>query len=193
MTYNEKKSLYESIMKDVAKTVKRRLDEEFKAPEKTTAEKLFGMDKKYAERVAAAEAKYYKEHAQPFINRVKGATTMEELLNISIDMAADGFKFPVAGMLRGGVDVQDAQLKNIVWMSYDREGSETAESLSRLEKKSNNVTNDYMVYTYYYSWRFWIANIIRCLVFWKDPYGQEANEKIKEYIKNIAPKVPIVR
>ena len=27
MTYNEKKSLYESIMKDVAKTVKRRLNE----------------------------------------------------------------------------------------------------------------------------------------------------------------------
>lgn len=28
MTYNEKKSLYESIMKDVAKTVKRRLNED---------------------------------------------------------------------------------------------------------------------------------------------------------------------
>ena len=29
MTYNEKKSLYESIMKDVAKTVKRKLNESF--------------------------------------------------------------------------------------------------------------------------------------------------------------------
>ena len=193
MTYNEKISLYESVMKEIAKTVKRRLNEEFKAPEKTTAEKLFGMDKRYAKRVAAAEAEYYKEHAQPFISRIKHATTMQDLLNISIDMAADGFKFPVAGMLRGDVDVQNAQLKNIVWMSYDRESTESAESLARLENENNNVTNDYMVYTYYYSWRFWIANIIRCLMFWKDPYSQEANEKIKDYIKNIAPKTPIVR
>ena len=29
MTYNEKKSLYESIMKDVAKTVKRKINEDF--------------------------------------------------------------------------------------------------------------------------------------------------------------------
>ena len=29
MTYNEKKSLYESIMKDVAKTVKQHLNEKF--------------------------------------------------------------------------------------------------------------------------------------------------------------------
>ena len=29
MTYNEKKSLYESIMKDVAKIVKRRINEQF--------------------------------------------------------------------------------------------------------------------------------------------------------------------
>jgi hypothetical protein len=81
-------------------------------------------------------------------------------------------------------------------MSYDREGEETAESLSRLEKnsqESGSVANDYMIYTYYYSWRFWIANIIRCLVFWKDPYGAEANEKVKEYIKKIAPYTPIIR
>ena len=180
-------------MSEVSETIRRRLNEEFKAPEKTTAEKLFGMDKKYAERVAAAETQYYKEHAKPFIERVKMATSMEELLSISKDMLADGFKFPVAGMLRNAFSAQEAKLKNIVWMSYDREGSETAESLSRLEEKNNNVTNDYMVYTYYYSWRYWIANIIRCLVFWKDPYGQEANEKVSEYIKKIAPKTPIVR
>jgi len=29
MTYNEKKSLYESIMKEVAKTVKRKINEDF--------------------------------------------------------------------------------------------------------------------------------------------------------------------
>ena len=66
MTYNEKKSLYESIMSEVSKFVNKKLNEEFKAPEKTTAEKLFGMDKKYAARVAAAEAEYYKEYAERY-------------------------------------------------------------------------------------------------------------------------------
>jgi hypothetical protein len=32
MTYNEKKSLYESIMKEVAKTVKKRINESFYVP-----------------------------------------------------------------------------------------------------------------------------------------------------------------
>ena len=109
------------------------LNEEFVAPQKTAAEKLFGMDKKYAARVAAAEAEYYKEHAKPFIERVKSAVTMAQLLSISKEMAKDGFKFPVAGML-DGTDWQSATLENIRWMSYDREGEETAESLSRLEK-----------------------------------------------------------
>ena len=195
MTYNEKKSLYESIMSEVSKFVNKKLNEEFKAPEKTTAEKLFGMDKKYAARVAAAEAEYYKESAKPYIEQVKAATTMAQLLKISKDMAKDGFKFPVAGML-DGTDWQSATLDNIRWMSYDREGEETAESLSKLEKndRSNgSFANEYMVYTYYYSWRFWVANIIRCLIFWKNPYGPEANEKVKEYIQKIAPHTPIIR
>jgi hypothetical protein len=81
-------------------------------------------------------------------------------------------------------------------MSYDREGEETAESLSKLEKNdrgNGSFANEYMVYTYYYSWRFWVANIIRCLIFWKNPYGPEANEKVKEYIQKIAPHTPIIR
>ena len=32
MTYNEKKSLYENIMKEVAKTVKKRINESFYVP-----------------------------------------------------------------------------------------------------------------------------------------------------------------
>ena len=54
MTYEEKKSIYEGIMKEVAKIVKNRLNEEFVAPKMTATEKLFGMDKKYAARVAAS-------------------------------------------------------------------------------------------------------------------------------------------
>jgi hypothetical protein len=194
MTYNEKKSLYEGIMKEVAKIVKNRLNEEFVAPKMTATEKLFGMDKKYAARVAAAETEYYTEHAKPFIEQVKNATTMAQLLKISKDMAKDGFKFPVSGML-DGTPWTEATLDNVRWMSYDREGEETAESLSSLEEnnKAGSIVNDYMVYTYYYSWRWWIANIIRCLVFWKDPYGAEANEKVKDYIQNIAPRTPIIR
>ena len=197
MTNKEKRSLYESIMTEMSKKVKLMLNEEFKAPEKTAAEKLFGMDKKYAARVAAAEAEYYKEHAQPYIEQVKSAVTMAQLLKISKDMAKDGFKFPVAGML-DGTDWQNATLDNIRWMSYDREGEETAYSLSKLEKNGEkggegSIANEYMIYTYYYSWRFWIANIIRCLIFWKDPYGAEANEKVKEYIQKIAPHTPIIR
>ena len=191
----EKKEMYNRIMEATSQMVVKMLNEEFVAPQKTAAEKLFGMDKKYAARVAAAEAEYYKEHAKPFIERVKSAVTMAQLLSISKEMAKDGFKFPVAGML-DGTDWQSATLENIRWMSYDREGEETAESLSRLEKngqESGSVANDYMIYTYYYSWRFWIANIIRCLVFWKDPYGAEANEKVKEYIQKIAPHTPIIR
>ena len=191
----EKKEMYNRIMEATSQMVVKMLNEEFVAPQKTAAEKLFGMDKKYAARVAAAEAEYYKEHAKPFIERVKSAVTMAQLLSISKEMAKDGFKFPVAGML-DGTDWQSATLENIRWMSYDREGEETAESLSRLEKngqESSSVANDYMIYTYYYSWRFWIANIIRCLVFWKDPYGAEANEKVKEYIQKIAPHTPIIR
>jgi hypothetical protein len=194
MTYNEKKSLYEGIMKEVAKIVKNRLNEEFVAPKMTATEKLFGMDKKYAARVAAAETEYYTEHAKPFIEQVKNATTMAQLLKISKDMAKDGFKFPVSGML-DGTPWTEATLDNVRWMSYDREGEETAESLSSLEEnnKAGSIVNDYMVYTYYYSWRWWIANIIRCLVFWKDPYGAEANEKVKDYIQKIAPRTPIIR
>ena len=145
-------------------------------------------------RVAAAETEYYTEHAKPFIEQVKNATTMAQLLKISKDMAKDGFKFPVSGML-DGTPWQEATLDNVRWMSYDREGEETAESLSDLEEnnKAGSVVNEYMVYTYYYSWRWWIANIIRCLVFWKDPYGAEANEKVKEYIQKIAPHTPIIR
>jgi hypothetical protein len=30
-------------------------------------------------------------------------------------------------------------------------------------------------------------------VFWKDPYGAEANEKVKDYIQKIAPRTPIIR
>jgi hypothetical protein len=195
MNKKEKKEMYNRIMEATSQMVVKMLNEEFVAPQKTAAEKLFGMDKKYAARVAAAEAEYYKEHAKPFIERVKSAVTMAQLLSISKEMAKDGFKFPVAGML-DGTDWQSATLENIRWMSYDREGEETAESLSRLEKngqESGSVANDYMIYTYYYSWRFWIANIIRCLVFWKDPYGAEANEKVKEYIQKIAPHTPIIR
>ena len=197
MKYNQKKALYENIMNKVAKIVRDTLNEEFVAPKKTAAEKLFGMDKKYEERVAAAEAEYYQSHAKPYLERVKSATTMAELLSISKEMAQDGFKFPVSGML-DGTSWQNASLDNIRWMSYDREGEETAYSLSKLEKHGQpggegSIANDYMVYTYYYSWRWWIANIIRCLVFWKDPYGTEANQKVKENIQKIAPHTPIIR
>lgn len=193
MTNNERRRLYGDVMDQLGKIVRNALDEKFEKPEKTFAEKLFGLEKKYAARVEKAEDEYYAEIAKKYTKRVNRAQSMQELLDISKDMLEDGFKFPIGGMLKGAY-APDAELRNVVWMTADRESTENAEYLSYLEgDKGSRYATDITVLTYYLSWKWWVANIVRCLVFWRDPYGKEANEKIGEYLEKISPRCPIVK
>lgn len=182
--------VYKRVMELLSKEARRVINEEFKAPEKTLKEKLFGLSKQYDERVAKAEEEYYTEHRAKFVDALKKATGLNELLRISRGMMADGFKFPVAGMVVDGVAPARAGLGDIVWQSYDLDTSFRASELADIEKKSG--VNDVVVYTYYYSWKWWVANIIRCLFFWKEPYGKEANEKVGTLLKEYSPKCPII-
>ena len=186
-----KKKLYEQIMKETSVIVKNALNEEFEAPKKTAIEKFFGMAKSYANRVAKAENEYYEKNRADFIALLQKSTSMSDLLIVSKKMLGYGYKFPISGMLADGVVPAKADLEKIKWMSYDRDGTFTAAELAKIEKKSDSV-DDSDVYTYYYSWRWWVANILRCLFFWKEPYGKEASEGIGELVKKYAPKCPVV-
>lgn len=187
---NNTEKAYGRIMESLQKEVMRVLKEEFKAPEKTLKEKLFGLSKQYDARVAKAENEYYTEHREKFVNALKKAATLEDLLRISRGMMADGFKFPISGMVAAGVAPARAGLGDIIWQSYDLDTSFRANELASIEKKTG--VNDVVVYTYYYSWKWWVANIIRCLFFWKEPYGKEADEKVGELLKQYSPKCPII-
>lgn len=186
-----KKKLYEQIMKEMSVKVKNALNEEFEAPKKTAIEKFFGMAKTYAKRVAKAENEYYEKNRADFVALLQKSTSMSDLLIVSKKMLGYGYKFPISGMLADGIIPAKADLEKINWMSYDREFTYTAAELAKIEKKTDSVV-DLDVYTYYYSWRWWVANILRCLFFWKEPYGKEASEGIGELIKKYAPKCPII-
>ena len=191
MSQKSRRSLYESIMKEVSRTVKKHLNEdEFVAPEKNFREKLIGGAKAYAKRVKEAENKYYAEHATKYLNALEKATTMQSLLEISIYMSKDGYKFPISGMVFG-VRPEEAKLKDVRWNSFDQDSTYSAEELSELEEDTN--FDEVSVITYYVSWKWWCANIIRCLIFWADPYGEKSNAGITEKIKEYAPKCPIIK
>ena len=183
---------YKQMIKEVTNVINKRLNEEFVAPKKTAIEKFFSMSNTYAKRVAKAENEYYEQKRADFISLLKNAASMSDLLIISKKMLATGYKFPISGMLEEGTIPAKADLDKIKWLSYDKDTTYTAAELAKLEHKSD-TTEDFEAYTYYYSWRWWIANILRCLFFWKEPYGPEASKGINEYMRKYAPKCPIVK
>ena len=67
--------IYKRVMDSLSKEARRVINEEFKAPEKTLKEKLFGLSKQYDERVARAEEEYYTEHRNKFVNALKNANS----------------------------------------------------------------------------------------------------------------------
>lgn len=195
MRKSQKVRLYESIMKDIAVQVKRRLNEdEFVAPKRNAKEKfmkMLGKDSGYQERIRKEQEKYFEKKRNPFMRELVKAESFMDLLMICKKMSMTGYIFPIAGMVAGSSIPQNTRLSDVSWMSYDRDSYISAESLAKCEEGS--PSNDVYIYTYYYSWRYWCANILRVLYFPNDPWGAKANNEISELMRTYAPKCPIIR
>lgn len=194
MNKHQKRSLYESIMRDIAVQVKRRLNEdEFKTPKRNAKEKfmqIIGKDTGYQERIKKEQDKFFEDKRKPFLMELSRAESYYDLLMISKNMNKEGYVFPIAGMIDRNITPNAAVLSDVRWMSYDREGTFTADELTSCERKE--PSNDTYVYTYYYSWRWWCSNILRVLFFPNEPWGSTADSKISDIMKKFAPKCPIV-
>jgi len=188
-----KKELYESIMRNVSREVKKALNEEFIAPEKKWTDKLPGGAKRYAERMEQDREAYFKKMQGSFAEKLKSAKSFHDLFVISKYMLEYGYTFPVNGMVRG-CKPGDAEPENIYWMSADREYSMKTSEFIAMEKnpeKYRNQTYDMDIYTYSMSWDWWVANIVRCLFYWKAPYSDSINiNELKEKIAQYRPACP---
>ena len=195
MNKQQKVKLYESIMMDLSVQVKQRLDEDtFKAPRKNVKERfltLLGKESGYKERVRRQQEKYFEEKRRPFLTRLMKARSFSALLVLSKDMSAAGYQFPVAGMVQGGIEPEDTTLNNVVWLSIsDNDKFIRADKLSWCETGKEN--DEDLIYTYFYSWRYWCRTILQILFYPNDPWQHADDEKLNRAMKEFAPNCPIV-
>lgn len=195
MNKRQKIRLYESIMRDLSVQVRQRLDEDmFKAPRKNVKERfltLLGKESGYKERVRKTQEEYFEEKRRPFLTRLMKARSFSALLALSIDMSKAGYQYPVAGMVQGDIEPESTTLNDVVWLSFsDNNKYIMADTLSYCETGREN--DDDLIYTYFYSWRYWCRTILQILFYPNDPWQHADDEKLNRAMKEFAPQCPIV-
>jgi hypothetical protein len=195
MNKQQKVKLYESIMRDLSVHVRQRLDEDtFKAPRKNVKERfltLLGKESGYKERVRRQQEEYFEEKRRPFLTRLMKARSFSALLALSIDMSKAGYQFPVAGMVQGDIEPENTVLNDVVWLSFsDNNKYIMADTLSYCETGKEN--DEELIYTYFYSWRYWCRTILQILFYPNDPWTHSDDSKIDSAERNFAPNCPIV-
>ena len=182
-------------MRDLSVQVKQRLDEDtFKAPRKNVKERfltLLGKESGYKERVRRQQEEYFEEKRRPFLTRLMKARSFSALLTLSIEMSKAGYQFPVAGMVQGDIDPENTALNDVVWLSFsDNDKFIRADKLAWCE--TGNETDSNLIYTYFYSWRYWCRTILQILFYPNDPWQHADDEKLNRAMKEFAPNCPIV-
>ena len=182
-------------MRDLSVQVKQRLDEDtFKAPRKNVKERfltLLGKESGYKERVRRQQEEYFEEKRRPFLTRLMKARSFSALLTLSIDMSNAGYQFPVSGMVQGDIEPESTTLNDVVWLSFsDNNKYIMADRLSNCE--TGNETDSNLIYTYYYSWRYWCRTILQILFYPNDPWQHADDEKLNRAMKEFAPNCPVV-